>query len=291
MHTYYDAADPDALLARLSGLAAVVTDGARGVEQRVLESLPGVELVTVFGVGVDAVALDYCKKQRIRVTNTPDVLSADVADLALALMLTTARNMIAADHYCRSGDWSRHGAMPLTTRVSDKRAGIFGMGSIGLQLARRLEAFNMPVSYCNRNKRSDVNYEYIADLTTLAMEVDFLIVAASASASTDRIIGTDVLQALGPDGYLINISRGSLVDEAALVQALEKGTIKGAGLDVFDNEPDINPRLLTLDNVVLQPHQASATYETRKAMGQVVLENLECFFDQRPLKTEYFIRG
>jgi len=292
VHRYWQADKPDELLADIAQrVTAVVTDGGRGVEASVLEQLPKVKVVTVMGVGVDSVALSYCKDRNIKVTNTPHVLSDDVADLGVALMLAVSRRLVYADKYCRTGQWADQGPMPLTTRMSGKRAGIFGMGSIGLRLAKRLEAFDMNVSYCNRNKRSDVNYQYVADLKYMATEVDYLIVTASASASTQKTVNADVLAALGPEGFLINISRGSLVDEDALIAALADGTIKGAGLDVFDGEPNINTALLTFDNVVLQPHQASATFDTRKAMGQVVCENLNSFFSDLPLKTEYFIRG
>lgn len=292
VHRYWEAKDPEALLAEISDrIKAVVTDGGRGVEESVLSKLPKVEVVTVFGVGVDAVALPYCKANSIKVTNTPDVLSDDVADLGVALMLGISRQVVFADNYCRQGHWSSKGAMPLTTRMTGKRAGIFGMGSIGIRLARRLEAFDMTVSYCNRNKRSDANYRYEPNLQDLAAEVDYLIIAASASPSTQNIVNQDILSALGPDGFLVNISRGSLVDEPALIAALQNGSIKGAALDVFAEEPSIPDALIGMDNVILQPHQASATFDTRKAMGQVVCENLEQFFSDRPLKTEYFIRN
>lgn len=292
VHRFWEANDPAALLREVAPrVRAVVTDGGRGVEAEVLAQLPATALVAVFGVGVDAVALDYCKENNIKVTNTPHVLSDDVADLAVALILAISRRVVLADQYCRSGQWSETGPMPLTTRVTGKRAGILGMGSIGQRLARRLDAFDMQVSYCNRNRRSDVKYQYIENLKTLASESDYLVICASASAGTSNIINSDILSALGPDGYLVNISRGTLVDEQALLQALTARQIAGAALDVFDNEPSINPGFLALDNVVLQPHQASATFESRKAMGQVVCENLDCFFTDRPLLTEYFIRS
>ncbi len=292
VHRYWEAEDKAAFLTEISDrITAVVTDGGRGVEDSVLAQLPKVEVVTVFGVGVDSVALSYCKDNNIKVTNTPDVLSDDVADLAVSLMLGISRQIVFADKYCRAGFWSSKGSMPLTTRMTGKRAGIFGMGSIGLRLARRLEAFDMKVSYCNRNKRTDANYQYVAELPKLAAEVDYLIIAASASSSTENIVNAEVLSALGPDGFLVNISRGSLVDEPALIAALQNNTIKGAALDVFAAEPTIPDAMIGMDNIIVQPHHASGTFETRKAMGQVVCENLELFFSERPLKTEYFIRN
>lgn len=288
VHRYYDADDPEHLLTRVADtITAVVTDGGRGVEAAVLAKLPKARIVAVYGVGVDAVDLDYCRQAGIAVTNTPDVLSGDVADLAIGLMLAVSRNMIEADAYARSGRWQEQGAMALQHRMFGKSVGILGMGSIGIQIARRLEGFDMDVAYCNRRKRSDVSNRYYASPVEMASEVDFLIIAAAASTSTEKIIDAEILQALGPNGYLINVSRGSLVDEDALIAALEQKMIKGAGLDVFAIEPNVPDALCKLNNVVLQPHQASATHETRKAMGMLVVENLSRFFDERPLLTRY----
>lgn len=288
VHRYYDADGPEQLLNEIADkVSAVVTDGGRGVEAAVLEKLPKVRIVSVYGVGVDAVDLAYCRKAGIAVTNTPDVLSGDVADLAIGLMLAISRNMIQADSYTREGRWQQQGAMALQHRMFGKSAGILGMGSIGVQIAQRLAGFDMDVAYCNRNKRSDVSNRYYASPIEMAGEVDFLIIAAAASASTEKIINADILQALGPNGYLVNVSRGSLIDEGALISALESGTIKGAALDVFADEPNVPDALCKLTNVVLQPHQASATHETRKAMGMLVVDNLSRFFDDRPLVTEY----
>lgn len=289
VHRFWEADDQNAMLEKLAPtITAVVTDGGLGAKQAMLEKLPHVKAVIVYGVGVDSVALDYCRHNGIAVTNTPDVLSDDVADMGIALMLATSRQLVIGDNYCRSGRWPSDGALPLTTRMSGKRAGILGMGSIGLRLAQRLAAFNMDVSYCNRQKRSDTNYRFYADLATMAKEVDYLLITASASPATQHIVNESILEALGPDGFLINVSRGSLVDEAALITALQQGTIKAAGLDVFENEPSIPDVLLKMKNVVLQPHHASGTLETRRAMGQVVLDNLKAFLNGRPLVTEYF---
>jgi len=262
VHRFWETHDQDALLGAVADkVTAVVTDGGLGAKRELLTQLPNVAIVAVYGVGVDSVDLDYCKEKRIAVTNTPNVLSDDVADMAVALMLSTCRQVPLGDRYCRSGNWPTQGALPLTTRMTGKRAGIFGMGSIGLRLASRLEAFSMDVSYCNRNRRSDANYRYYDDLKALANNVNFLIVCASASVSTQKIVNADILKALGPEGFLINVSRGSLVDEPALLAALQNGTIKGAGLDVFSDEPEIPAAFLSMDNVVLQPHHASGTCE------------------------------
>lgn len=288
VHRLYEAANPDTLIAKIAdNTTAVVTDGGRGVEASILERLPKVKIVTVFGVGVDAVDLDYCKKNGIAVTNTPDVLSGDVADLAVALMLAVSRKIVESDNYVRAGQWVTHGSMPLTTRMFGRTAGIIGMGSIGVEIAKRLEGFDMDVVYCNRNKRSDVSSRYYDSAVNMARDVDYLIVAASASDSTYKMVNADVLSALGSDGYLINISRGTLVDQDALIQALDNNTIKGAGLDVFVDEPNVPQALINMKNVVLQPHQASATLDTRKAMGKLVTDNLSRFFSGRPLVTQY----
>ena len=288
VHRLYEADDPDALIEKIAdNTTAVVTDGGKGVKANILERLPQVKIVAVFGVGVDAVDLEYCKKNSIAVTNTPDVLSGDVADLAVALMLAVSRNIVDSDNYVRAGHWATQGNMPLTTRMFGKTAGIIGMGSIGMEIAKRLEGFDMDVVYCNRNKRSDVSARYYDSAANMAKDVDYLIVAASASESTFKMVNTDVLTALGSGGYLINISRGTLIDQDALIEALDKNTIKGAGLDVFVDEPNVPQALIDMKNVVLQPHQASATLDTRKAMGKLVTDNLARFFDGRPLITQY----
>ncbi len=286
VHRYWEAADQPALLSKISAdCTGVVTDGGRGVEAAVLEQLPGVKIVSVFGVGVDAVDLDYCAKQGIPVTNTPDVLSDDVADMAIALALSVSRQLVNGDAYARAGRWPTDGAMPLTRRVMGKRAGIFGMGSIGRALAKRLEGFDMQISYCNRSEKADSGYRFEPSLQALAESVDYLFVTASATPGSVGAVNAAVLDALGKDGYLINVSRGTLVDEPVLVSYLREGKIAGAGLDVFAAEPTIPEALFALDNVVLQPHNASGTWETREAMGKLVLDNLAAHFSDQPLLT------
>jgi len=286
VHRFWESKDQDALLSSLSAdCVGVVTDGGRGVEAAILEKLPQVKIVAVFGVGVDAVDRAYCKDHAIRVTNTPDVLSDDVADLAIALALAVSRQLVVGDHYARSGRWQSDGAMPLTRRIMGKRAGIFGMGSIGNVLAKRLEGFDMDISYCNRRQRPESAHRYIASLTDLAKQVDFLFITASATDDSIGAINHDVLNALGSEGYLINVSRGSLVDEPALISALQDNLIAGAGLDVFANEPVIPDAFFTMNNVVLQPHNASGTWETREAMGKLVLDNLSAHFSGQSLLT------
>ena len=286
IHRYWEAADQAHLLSELANTCVgVVTDGGRGVEASVLEKLPNVKIVSVFGVGVDAVDLNYCSTQNIPVTNTPDVLSDDVADLAVALALATCRLLVVGDSYARAGRWSKEGAMPLTRRLMGKRAGIFGMGSIGNALAKRLSGFDMEISYCNRSAKPDSAHRFVASLEEMAESVDFLFVTASATPGTIGAVDTTILDALGPNGYLINVSRGTLVDEPTLVNYLQTNKIAGAGLDVFNDEPNIPEALFALDNVVLQPHNASGTWETREAMGQLVLDNLNAHFSDLPLLT------
>lgn len=286
VHRYWESADQSSLLNAVSAeCVGVVTDGGRGVEATVLEKLPNVKIVSVFGVGVDAVDLSYCKAQNIHVTNTPDVLSDDVADLAVALALATCRLLVVGDTYARAGRWSKEGAMPLTRRLMGKRAGIFGMGSIGNALAKRLVGFDMDISYCNRSAKPGCQHRFVESLEAMAASVDFLFITASATPGTIGAVNTAVLDALGPEGYLINVSRGSLVDESALVKQLQENKIAGAGLDVFENEPHIPEALFSLENVVLQPHNASGTWETREAMGQLVLDNLSAHFSNQSLLT------
>lgn len=286
VHRYWEAPDQPALLTSIAdACVGVVTDGGRGVDATVLEQLPNARIVSVFGVGVDAVDRDYCQAQGIAVTNTPDVLSDDVADMAISLALAVSRQIVVGDLYARAGRWTNEGAMPLTRRMTGKRAGIYGMGSIGNALATRLAGFSMQISYCNRSERSGSPYTFVPSIRELASNVDYLFVTASATPDSIGAINAEVLDALGTEGYLINVSRGSLVDEPTLTTYLQKGLIAGAGLDVFANEPVIPDALFTLDNVVLQPHNASGTWETREAMGKLVLDNLAAHFANQPLLT------
>ncbi len=286
VHRYWESDDQPALLASVADqCVAVVTDGGRGVEAAVLKQLPNVKIVSVFGVGVDAVDRHYCKEHGILVTNTPDVLSDDVADMAIALALAVSRQLVAGDQYARAGRWAAEGAMPLTRRVMGKRAGIYGMGSIGNALAKRLTGFDMSISYCNRSARTDSPHTFVPSLTELARSVDYLFVTASATPESVGAVNAQVLDALGTEGYIINVSRGTLIDEPTLVSYLQEGRIAGAGLDVFAEEPSIPEALYALDNVVLQPHNASGTWETREAMGKLVLDNLAAHFAGQPLLT------
>lgn len=279
VHKLWQADDQSAFLNQFAAeVKAIATHGSAGASFELMRQLPNLEVVSVFGVGVDAVDLDYCKANGIRVGNTPDVLTDDVADLALGLCLATYRQMPFSHQYACQGLWAKNGPAPLTTKFSGVRVGIVGLGRIGLAIAKRLEGFDCSISYFNRNERTDVDYAYFSDLNTLADAVDCLIVALSPAPDMAGIIGEEVFDLLGPAGRLVNISRGFVVDEVALAKAIHSGRLAGAGLDVFANEPMINAGLLNLPNVVLQPHVASGTMQTRAAMGELMLENLANYF-------------
>ena len=285
VHRLWEAADRAAFLSEVGGnVRAIATRGEIGASAELMKALPGLEIVSCYGVGTDAIDLSHAKANGIRVTNTPNVLTADVADIGVGLLLAVARQIPQADRYVRDGRW-RNANMQLVTRVHGKKVGIVGMGRIGVEVAKRLAAFDCPIAYFDINQRDDLPYTFVPHLLALAEQSEFLIVTLAGGASTQGIINADVLQALGRDGILINISRGSTVDEAVLLDALERNVIKGAGLDVFWNEPNIDERFLTLENVVLQPHHASGTVETRQAMGKLVRDNLAAHFAQQPLLT------
>jgi lactate dehydrogenase-like 2-hydroxyacid dehydrogenase len=284
VHRYFESNNQSAMLAEKgSAIRAVVTGGHIGLPADIGAALPNLEIVAINGVGYDKVDLEGAKTKGIRVSNTPDVLTADVADAALALIIAQARRVPQADQHVRNGKWPA-GEMPLSTRVSGRRYGIFGLGRIGQAIAKRLEGFDAEIAYSARSKR-DVGYSYYPDIKSLAAAVDVLVIAAAASAETKHIVDGDVLKALGSDGILINVARGSLVDEKALIEALEAGVIKGAGLDVFEDEPRVPSELFAFEDVVLTPHIGSGTHQTRKAMADLVLANLDAHFAGTPLPT------
>ena len=263
---------------------AAVTNGIIGAEGRLIEALPALEIIGVFGVGVDAVDLATARARGVRVTNTPDVLTEGVAELAMALLLDRRPADRLNDRYVRAGRWPKEGDPALANSLAGKRLGILGLGRIGRAVAQRAEAFDMAICYGGPRRKADVAYDY-GDLVAMARAVDCLMVTCLGGPTTAGLIGREVIDALGPEGWLINVARGSVVDEPALVEALVEGRLGGAGLDVFAREPEVPEALLGLDNVVLQPHQASATWETRDAMGQLVVDNLKAHFAGRPLPT------
>lgn len=251
-----------------------------------LVQLPKLEIVASASVGYDGIDVPGAGARGIPVTNTPNVLNDDVADLAVALMVMTARRLAAADKYVRDGKWVKDGNMPLAKKASGKKLGIIGLGRIGKDIARRAEAMNMVISYTNRRPVEGVSYRFIPSLVELARENDFLVVIASAGPDATKMINREVIEALGPEGILVNVSRGRVVDEAALVEALKSGKLGGAGLDVFEDEPKVPAELIAMDNVVLTPHLGSSTLETRTDMGQLALDNLAAWFAGKPLVTE-----
>lgn len=256
-------------------LRAMVANGESTVSRELIESLPALEVIVVFGVGYDGVDVDAARQRGIRITHTPDVLTEDVADFAMALMLGIARNLRVADRFTRSGAWA-DGPIAFSRNVSRARLGIIGLGRIGAAIARRAEGFDMAIAYTGRRPQ-DVAFTYYASVVELAAAVDFLVVAVGGSASTHHLVDARVLEALGPHGYLINVGRGSVVDEQALAQALAEGRLAGAALDVYENEPHPAPPLLAMDNVLLTPHMASATWDTRRAMSDLVMANLDAW--------------
>ena len=284
-HLLSEAPDRNAFLKQhaptVRGLA---TFGPMAVDGKLMDSLPKLEIIANFGVGVDAINLDDAKKRSIIVTNTPDVLNEAVADTALALVLNTVRKFPQSEVYLRGGNWATRGPYPLSTDIGGKTLGILGLGRIGEAIARRAAACGMKIRYHNRN-RKDVSYPYDPDPVALAKNSDVLLVVTPATAETSRIINAKVLDALGPKGYVVNIARGSVVDEPALLRYLQEKKIAGAGLDVFADEPRVPAEFFTLDNAVLFPHVGSATVETRKAMGDLQIENLRLHFAGKPVKT------
>lgn len=283
VHPLWTEADPKAFLAQRGGdFTALVTSARYGADAALIAALPKLQAISSFGVGLDALDLDAARARGIAVGYTPDVLNDCVADTAFALVMDVARRTSAADRFVRRGDWLK-GQFPLATKVSGKRLGILGMGRIGRVIARRASGFDMEVRYHNRNPLNDVDYGYEPTLKGLAQWADFLVVASAGGADTRGLVSRDILDALGPEGFLINISRGTVVDEAALVDALQHQRIAGAGLDVFEDEPRVPEALLALDNVVLLPHLASNTHETRAAMAQRVEENLAAFLAGKPM--------
>jgi lactate dehydrogenase-like 2-hydroxyacid dehydrogenase len=285
VYRLWEAGNPEGFVAENAAtIRAIATRGELGAGADLIARLPQLEIISCYGVGTDAIDLAAARRRGIHVTNTPDVLTEDVADLALALMLAVARKLPQAESHVRSGAWAR-GNMELTTRMCGKRLGIVGMGRIGRAVARRAAGFDMRISYSGRSRHDENVYPYVESLEDLARQSDFLVATLAGGTATKGLIGAGVFAALGPSGYFINVARGSVADEPALLAALESGTIRGAGLDVFWNEPRIDPRFLALDNVVLQPHHGSGTVETRKAMGQLVRDNLAAHFAGRPLLT------
>jgi lactate dehydrogenase-like 2-hydroxyacid dehydrogenase len=250
----------------------------------IMDVLPKLEIISCFGVGYDGIDVAAATARKIAVTNTPDVLNDCVADTAIALTLNIMRRYVHADRFVRAGEWLK-GAQPLMTSVHHKKMGIVGLGRIGKTIAKRALGFDMEIGYFGRNRQPESPFRYFAALADLASWCDVLVVITPGGAETRNLVDARILDALGPKGFLVNVARGSVVDEPALIAALKAGRIAGAALDVFADEPRVPAELLALDNVVVAPHVASATVETRKAMGDLVVDNLICQLEGKPLLT------
>lgn len=276
---------PDGAIDRLGDEERAAIQGVAlrgGFTPAKMHLLPNLEIVASFGVGYDGVDAGHAAGHGIAVTNTPDVLNDEVADTAVALLLNTVRELPKAEAYLRAGRWAAEGDYPLTrTTLRERSIGIMGLGRVGLAVARRLEAFGVSIAYHNRSKRDDVAYAYHPTLEALATAVDTLVIVAPGGSSTDKAVNAAVLKALGPDGVLINVGRGTVVDEEALIAALQDGTIRAAGLDVFAREPHVPQALLDAGNAVLLPHVGSGSVHTRNAMGDLLTENLKAWFEGR----------
>ncbi len=265
-------------------IQAVISSAYMGLKKEWIDLLPNLEVVCNFGVGYDSTDTETLKAREIPFSNTPEVLNDGVADTTMALLLATMRQVCLADKFVRAGEWEK-GTFALTPGLSGKKVGIVGLGSIGRVIAKRLSGFDCEIAYHNRRPRTDVSFRYEASLVDLAAWADVLIVATVGGAGTRHLINAEVLRALGSQGFIVNISRGSVIDEQAMIEALKNHTIAGAGLDVFENEPFVPVELRQLDNVVLMPHLGSATIETRQAMAALVIANLKRFYQEGQLVT------
>lgn len=284
VHKLWKAEDKGALLASLADTCEAIA-GSSVCGADIMDALPKTKVIAHHGVGYDGVDVAAATARGIKVSNTPDVLSDEVADFAIGLLIATCRRIPQADRYVREGRWESDGDMTFTTRVHGRKVGILGLGRIGIEIARRCEAFKMDIAYHTRSRR-DVPYTYYDSLVAMARDVDFLIAIVPGGAGTRHMVDRAVLDALGPKGVLVNVARGSVVDEEALIAALRDGSLGAAGLDVFDAEPHVPEALKQMtENVVLQPHQASATHDTRLAMGRLVMENALAGLAGKPLIT------
>ena len=266
-------------------IVILTTSAVTPTPAALIDRLPNLRAICSNGVGYDSLPVAHAQSKGIQVSNTPDVLNDCVADLAWALILATSRRLGQAERFVRDNSWAERKRVPLGNRVAGKALGIVGLGRIGMEIAQRATGFRMPIRYHNRNPRSDVQWQYEPSLEALAKWADILVIATVGGPSTSKLIDAPIIDALGPDGILINISRGSVIDEAALVQALQDQRLGGAGLDVFENEPHVPDALKQMDNVVVLPHIASATDETRRAMADLVMQNVVSFVNTGKLLT------
>lgn len=280
----HDADNSSLLTEHGASFVGLVTTARFGAKAALMDALPNLKVISSFGVGFDAIDIEHARQRGIAVSNTPDVLNDCVADTAFGLLLDVARGLSEADRFVRRGEWLGK-QFRLTSSVAGKKLGILGLGRIGQAIARRAGGFDMQVRYHSRRVVEGVAWQHEPSLKALASWCDFLVIAAAGGAQTRHLVSADIIEALGPQGYLINIARGTVIDQAALVKALQDKTLAGAGLDVFENEPRVPAELFTLDNVVLLPHVASGTHETRQAMGDLTFANLKSYFDTGRLLT------
>lgn len=266
------------LAAQAAEITGLITRGRAPTDAKLITALPNLQLVANYGVGYDSVDCVAAAAHGVVVTNTPDVLNDEMADFTVGLLLATIRQLPQADAYLRAGLWEQKGAFPLTASLRDRKIGIAGLGRIGQVIAKRLEAFEIPIAYYARSRRSNLPYDYYSSLEDLAEAVDTLIVVLPGGAATRHAVNAAVLKKLGPNGLLINVARGSVADEEALIAALRNGTILGAGLDVFAQEPRVPQALCELRNVVLTPHVGTGTHHTRRLMGNLVIDNVRSWF-------------
>lgn len=282
IHRLYEQADPGMFLATNGDLFTAIA-GA-DVSEKMMEQMPNLKMISSFGVGYDSVDIDAAKQRGIYVTNTPNVLNDAMAEITIGLMIALSRNLVAADKYVRAGKWQGRN-FPLQSELTGKTVGIVGLGRIGKEIALRAQAMKMRVLYCGRTEQIGQPYSYFQDVVDLAQKSDWLIVITTGGEGTSHLINADVIKALGPKGYLVNMARGSVIDQGALIMALQNGELAGAALDVFADEPHVPDAFIAMDNVVLSPHQGSATHQTREAMGALVVANLRAFFAGEPLLT------
>ena len=280
VHRLHLAEDPDALVAEVAPRVRAIAGG--GVQAELMDRLPRLELISSFGVGYDSIDIAAARERNIRVTNTPNVLNDAMAEITIGLMVSLARRLPQSDRFVREGRWTA-GNFPLQTELNGKTVGILGLGRIGKEIAVRCQAMKMRVVYYGRREQRDEPYVFYDKLEDMARDSDWLVIIAPGGKSTEGIVSRKVLEALGPQGYLVNMARGSLIDEPAMVEMLRTGGLAGAALDVFADEPNVPEALFALDNVVLSPHQGSATHQTRNKMGDLVVANLEAHFAGDPL--------
>lgn len=280
VHKLHEAADKDALIAEIAPRIRAIAGG--NVGPALMDKLPKLQIIANFGVGYDSIDTAAARQRNIRVTNTPNVLNDAMAEITIGLMISLARRLPQADQFVRQGKWPK-GGFPLQSELNGKTVGILGLGRIGKEIALRCQAMKMRVVYYGRRRQYDEPYQFYDDLVAMARDVDWLVIIAPGGKATEKIVSRQVLEALGPEGYLCNMARGTLVDEAALVELLQSGGLAGAALDVFEKEPSVPEALFGLDNVVLSPHQGSATHQTRNKMGDLVVANLDAHFAGEPL--------